>query len=47
MKTTVQENIRHTYIHHKFIMRANRHENLFFASYGFEDLIDEPKVSCM
>ena len=34
----VQENICHTYIHHKFIMQANRHENLFFASYGFKDL---------
>ena len=38
MKTVVQENICHTYIHHKFIMQTNRHENLFFASYGLKDL---------
>ena len=39
MKTMVQQNICHTYIHHKFIMQTNRHENLFFASYGFKDLL--------
>ena len=35
----VQGNVCHTYIHHKFIMQTNRHENLFFASYSFKDLM--------
>ena len=34
----VQENICHTYIHHKFIMQDNRQQILFFASNGLKDL---------